>query len=132
MLNSDHITTTNQVASPRQPTTSTPRALSVLLVEDDVHFARMLKKFFEMNGHHPAVAHLGCEAMRLEARQFQLALVDIDLPDTTGFKVVAQALAHNQLQGTKIIFCSGDPSEERVAMADQFPGSRFLPKPLKI
>jgi DNA-binding response OmpR family regulator len=34
------------------------------------------------------------------------------------------------LQNTKIIFCSA--SDNRVAMARQFPGSVFLPKPFEM
>jgi len=117
----------------KQPAPAIPRALRILLLDDDIHFAKALKQFFERMGHHPAVAHRGCEAMRLlEDQRFHVALVDIDLPDTTGFKVMADALVQGKLRGTKIIFCSGDGSEERVAMAGEFPGSRFLPKPFDL
>jgi DNA-binding response OmpR family regulator len=122
-----------EAASPKELTAEIPDALRVLVLEDNVNLAGMLKRFFTSKGHHSAVAHLGGEALRLlEAQQFHLALVDIDLPDTTGFEVVAKALAQGRLQGTKIIFCSGDPSAERMAMAGQFLGSVFLPKPYEI
>jgi DNA-binding response OmpR family regulator len=119
--------------SSKELTAEIPQTLRVLLLEDNVQLAGMLKRFFTRKGHHPVMAHLGGEALRLlEAQQFHLALVDIDLPDTTGFEVVAKALTQGKLQETKIIFCSGDPSPERVAMAGQFPRSVFLPKPYEI
>ena len=122
-----------EAPSPKELTREIPQPLRVLVLEDNVQLAGMLKRFFTRKGHQPAVAHLGGEALRLlEGQQFNLALVDIDLPDTTGFEVVTQALAQGKLQGTKIIFCSGDPSAERVAMAGQFPRSVFLPKPYEI
>ena len=110
-----------------------PPMLQVLLLEDNVELAELLRLVFEMWGFQPTVAHLGREASRLlEEQEFHLALVDIDLPDTTGFEVVAGALARGWLQNTKIIFLSGDPSDDRVAMARQFPGSIFVPKPFEM
>ena len=98
-----------------------------------MELAELLRLVFEMWGFQPAVAHLGCEASRLlEEQEFRLALVDIDLPDTTGFEVVAGALAQGSLQNTKIIFFSGDPSDGRMAIARQFPGSLFVPKPFEM
>jgi DNA-binding response OmpR family regulator len=112
---------------------ATAPVLRVLLLEDNVELAELLRLVFEMWGFQPTVAHLGREASRLlEEQEFRLALVDIDLPDTTGFEVVAGALAQGWLQNTKIIFFSGEPSDDRVAMARQFPGSVFVPKPFEM
>jgi DNA-binding response OmpR family regulator len=110
-----------------------PPMLQVLLLEDNVELAELLRLVFEMWGFQPTVAHLGREASRLlEEQEFHLALVDIDLPDTTGFEVVAGALARGWLQNTKIIFFSGEPTNNRVALARQFPGSVFVAKPFEM
>ena len=115
----------------RRSKTPTPPERRVLLLEDNVELAELLRLMFEMWGFQPTVANLGQKASRLlEEQQFHLALVDIDLPDTTGFEVVADASAQGWLQNTKIIFCSA--SDNRVAMARQFPGSVFLPKPFEM
>lgn len=107
--------------------------LRVLLLEDNVELAELLRLIFETWGFQPRVSHLGREASRLlEEQEFCLALVDIDLPDTNGFEVVAGALAQGRLQNTKIIFFSGEPSDDRVTMARQFPGSVFVPKPFEM
>src|ERR1700736_5305233 len=107
--------------------------LRVLLLEDNVELSELLRLIFETWGFQPRVAHLGREASRLlEEQEFCLALVDIDLPDTNGFEGVAGALARGQMQNTKIIFFSGEPSDDRVAMARQFPGSVFVPKPFEM
>jgi len=110
-----------------------PPMLQVLLLEDNVELAELLRLMFEMWGFQPTVAHLGREASRLlEEQEFRLALVDIDLPDTTGFEVVAGALARGWLRNTKIIFFSGEPTNNRVALARQFPGSVFVAKPFEM
>src|SRR5690349_4423587 len=115
-----------------ESTAATAPVLRVLLLEDNVELAELLRLIFETWGFQPTVAHLGQEASRLlEQQEFRLALVDIDLPDTTGFEVVSRALAEGLLQNTKIIFFSGSPSEERVAMPNSFPAVSSSPSRLK-
>jgi DNA-binding response OmpR family regulator len=124
---------TDQATTSKATNAATPPVLRVLLLEDNVELAELLRLVFEMWGFQPTVAHLGREASRLlEEQEFRLALVDIDLPDTTGFEVVAGALAQGWLQNTKIIFFSGEPSDDRMAMARQFPGSLFVSKPFEV
>ncbi|MGA2245533.1 MAG: response regulator [Verrucomicrobiota bacterium] len=102
----------------------------VLLLEDDVSLAGMLKIYLGREGFQVTAVHLGQEALRLlRVQQFRLAMVDIDLPDTTGFQVMNQANENGWLGSTKIIFCSGNTSEERLAMASQFRNSIFVEKP---
>ena len=125
--------TPQRLPNAKESGAATAPVLRVLLLEDNVELAELLRLIFEMWGFQPTVAHLGREASRLlEEQEFRLALVDIDLPDTTGFEVVAGALAQGWLQNTKIIFVSGEPSDGRVAMARQFPGSVFVPKPFEM
>jgi DNA-binding response OmpR family regulator len=124
---------TDQASNSKAPEAATPPRLRVLLLEDNVELAELLCLIFETWGFQPTVAHLGREASRLlEEQEFRLALVDIDLPDTTGFEVVFRALAEGWLENTKIIFFSGEPSDDRVAMAKQFTGSVFVPKPFEM
>ena len=117
----------------KESKTATLPMRRALLLEDNVELAELLRLMFEMWGFQPMVANLGREASRLLAeQQFHLALVDIDLPDMTGFEVVAGALSQGRLQKTKLIFFSGYPSDDRAAMARQFPGSVFVPKPFEM
>jgi len=114
----------------RELPTAAPQVLRVLVLDDNVDLAELLRSAFEMHGHQVEVAHCGHEALRLLAGQpFHLAMVDIDLPDISGFQVVAQAIAQGTLGNTKVLFCSGHHSHERTAKSGQFPGSRFLCKP---
>ncbi|HSS96376.1 MAG TPA: response regulator [Terriglobales bacterium] len=124
---------TDEATDAKESRAVTPPVLRVLLLEDNVELAELLRLMFEMWGFQPTMAHLGREASRLlKGPEFHLALVDVDLPDTTGFEVVAGALAQGLLQNTKIIFFSGGPSDDRVAMARQFPGSIFVSKPFEM
>ena len=138
-MNSNNMSTcllppsTDQASNSKAVNGAIPPRLRVLLLEDDEELAELLSSIFEAWGFQPTVARLGRQASRLlEEQEFRLALVDIGLPDTTGFDIVFRALAQDQLKNTKIIFVSGDPSEHRAAMARRFPGSVFVPKPFQM
>jgi CheY-like chemotaxis protein len=119
--------TTGQTA---QPSSASCR---VLLLDDNVSLACMMKRHFEIEGFHVTMAHLGYEALRLLGEQrFHLAIVDIDLPDITGFDVMIMADERGLLDNLKIVFCSGDPSAQRVEMATRFKDSVFLGKPFPL
>lgn len=124
---------TDQAFNSRAVNGAIPPRLRVFLLEDDEELAELLSLIFETWGFIPTVARLGREGSRLlEEQEFRLALVDIGLPDTNGLDVVFRALAQGRLQKTKIIFLSGEPSDDRVAMARRFPGSVFVPKPFRM
>jgi DNA-binding response OmpR family regulator len=79
------------------------------------------------------VAHDGATAIELlGSRAFHVALVDIDLPDISGFEVVARARAAGCAHDTRILFCTGGCAEERLPLALQFWNSRFLGKPFAV
>ena len=68
----------------------------------------------------------------LSLRAFDMALVDIELPDTTGFEVMAIARASGWLHNSRIVFCTGNRSEEYRQRAARFDGSSFLWKPFAL
>jgi len=123
----------DQASNSKAAKAATPPRLRVLLLEDNVQLAELLSLIFETWQFQPTVAHSGWEGSRLlDEQEFRLALVDIGLPDATGFDVVAGALARGRMLNTKIIFVSGLPSGDWVATARQFPGSVFVPKPFEM
>lgn len=59
--------------------------LKILIVDDDVDFADGLMEIFELEGHHPVMAHSGKQAIAsARADRYDAALVDIGLPDMNG------------------------------------------------
>lgn len=59
--------------------------LRILIVDDDRDFADGLMEVFELDGHDPAMAHNGREAISMaENESFDVALIDIGLPDMNG------------------------------------------------
>jgi len=61
------------------------KAHDILVVDDDEDFADGLMEVLELDGHRPSRARSGREAIdALETGSFDVALVDIGLPDMNG------------------------------------------------
>lgn len=91
-------------------------AYSVLVVEDDPELQRALKFLLTMEKFAPRVASNRAEI--LEALQGQplpdVALLDVGLPDTSGFDVLARMRAHPQLKSIPAIMLTGKAQREDV------------------
>jgi len=121
-----------QCCSPPSPLADAapPKPIRILVLEDMVELAELVSEYLMLQGFAVEVAHDGAAALQLlGSRAFNVALVDIDLPDFSGFEVVARARAAGCMRDTRIIFCTGGCPEERLPLALQFWGSSFLSKP---
>lgn len=104
-----------------------------LVVEDMAELADLLVQCLEALEIEVEVAATGEAALLLLSRgSFDVALVDIELPDTTGFEVMAIARESGWLRNTHIVFCTGSRSEEYRQRAARFSGSSFLWKPFTL
>jgi CheY-like chemotaxis protein len=104
-----------------------------LVVEDMAELADLLVQGLQALEIEVEVASTGGEALQLLSRRsFDVALVDIELPDTTGFEVMALAQASGWLRNTRIVFCTGSGSEEYRQRAARLSGSSFLWKPFTL
>jgi CheY-like chemotaxis protein len=66
------------------------RGLRILVAEDNVVNQRLTEHLLRAGGHHVAVADNGREALELlEKQTFDLALVDVQMPEMDGFQLTA-------------------------------------------
>jgi two-component system, NtrC family, response regulator HydG len=64
---------------------------SVLLVEDDLTFSRILEGFLQKNGYQVTTHHSGKDGLKtFLTRHFDLVLLDYRLPDTTGMDMLVE------------------------------------------
>src|SRR5688500_11332844 len=72
-----------------------PDSAQVLIIEDDPRLVEVLADCLQREGIESAHTGRGLEAVGLIANaKFDLVLLDLGLPDTGGFEVLAQIKAH--------------------------------------
>jgi len=102
---------------------------SVLIVDDERDITSFLGAFFERNGHQVLKAHTGEEAVSLiKQRRPDLVLLDLRLPDISGFEVLERVKEENPV--TIMITGHGDVSLAVRAM--QAGAESFLTKPIEL
>ncbi len=103
---------------------------TILVVDDDKSILRTFTRILQKSGYEIDVAETGKEAMeKAESRQFDLALVDIRLPDMDGTDLLAKL--KKELQHTVKIMITGFPSLETGVKALDEGADAYLVKPVK-
>jgi DNA-binding response OmpR family regulator len=103
---------------------------TILVVDDDKSILRTFTRILQKSGYEIDVAETGREAMdKAENQHYDLALVDIRLPDMDGTDLLAKL--KRQLQNTVKIMITGFPSLETGVKALDEGADAYLVKPVK-
>ena len=103
---------------------------TILVVDDDKSILRTFTRILQKCGYEIETAETGKEAMaKAENRHYDLALVDIRLPDMDGTDLLAKL--KKQLQNTVKIMITGFPSLETGVKALDEGADAYLVKPVK-
>lgn len=101
-----------------------------MIVEDDLPIAMMMVSLLTRADCETEVATTGKKAMQFaEEENFDLITMDVDLPDTTGFKVCSRLKETPRLRDTPIVFVSGRPHEEDRRRAFELGAADYITKP---
>lgn len=69
---------------------------SILLVEDDLTFSRILEGFLTKHGYHVSVVNKGREGLKaFQSRAFDMVILDYRLPDITGMDILFEIKKEN-------------------------------------
>ena len=119
---SSHETTPTKVMS--RPN----KSLRILLVEDHVDTRRTLSRLLTHFGHQISEAECTQQALEImEAKEFDVVLSDIGLPDGTGYEVIAQAKRKRPVMGVAL---TGFGTEEDVRRGREAGFDFHLTKPV--
>jgi len=105
----------------------------ILVVDDEKVVRHFTRTALVRNGYKVFVAESGNEAIEIFNQKefnFSLALIDVGLPDKTGFEVAQEFQFRNP--AVKIILSSGYGDDEMRKLVVQDKQFRFLAKPYSI
>ena len=109
---------------------------SILMIDDDVRLAAMIEAYLRANQLDVTHAADGAAGLRhLQARAFDLVLLDLMLPDTDGLDLFRKLTAQPSLQGVPVIMLTarGDPTDKVVGLeigAEDYIAKPFEPREL--
>lgn len=104
----------------------------ILVVDDDVNAADSLASLLQSAGYGDArVAYTGATALAL-AVEFvpTILLVDLDLPDMSGYDVARHLSQHPQLQNLRLIALTASSAHPGRELAREAGIERYLSKPV--
>jgi adenylate cyclase len=103
-----------------------------LLVADDNKVNRLLlSRSLELQGHRVASAENGRVALEMLRREpFDLLLLDMEMPEMTGFEVLEHLAADNALRDLPVIVTSSLEGVAHVARCIELGADDYLPKPV--
>jgi len=111
---------------------NTPPA-DILVVDDHPHNLELLRTVLEAEGHHVHVELDGPSALRVIDRMpFDIALVDVRMPDMSGYELCERLKANPRTRNMPIIFLSAlDDATDKVQAFDSG-GDDYIVKPFKV
>jgi DNA-binding response OmpR family regulator len=108
-------------------------AAKILVVEDEMPVAMMMVFLLHRAGCEVATATNAEQAVRLvQAADFDLITLDIDLPGGNGFEIFARLKKLPSWQNTPVVFVSGRPYEEDQQRATELGALDFISKPFDV
>ncbi|MGB8182726.1 MAG: ATP-binding protein, partial [Stellaceae bacterium] len=122
--------------APPSPSLTPPRpaqSLKVLVADDNAANCKILKKVLEMAGHQAVVVGDGEAALAaLERERFDLALLDINMPDVTGYEVAKlYRMSHVGEWRLPIVALTADVTSETERLCREAGMDAVLTKPME-
>jgi DNA-binding response OmpR family regulator len=107
-----------------------PLKSKVLVIDDQPETAELVAALLRRVGYQVSSAGTGVEGIALARKEeFDLVLLDIDLPDMTGFDLCAYLKQDFRYCRTPIVFVSGRPGEESRRRCFELGAADFIAKP---
>ncbi|MFK7751846.1 MAG: adenylate/guanylate cyclase domain-containing protein [Sedimentitalea sp.] len=106
-------------------------AAHILIVDDNRVNRLLLSRSVELLGYRASVAENGKIAMSLlRSEQFDLALLDIEMPEMDGFEVLEAIKIDASLRGLPVIVTSSVEGIDSIVRCVELGAEDYLPKPV--
>ena len=107
---------------------STPKKPLIVIVEDDKDLATLIAAQLDLAGMQTQICHEGSHVERFLKDNFaNLLLLDIHLPDNTGFRLMDELRKGGDT--TPVIFLTGENAEVQKVKALEMGGDDYITKP---
>jgi two-component system OmpR family response regulator len=104
---------------------------TILVVDDDIDLQRLIRSYFKMEGFLARAAHGRNEimaALRMPPPP-DLILLDVQMPDTNGFDVLARMRQHPVLKNMPVVMLTAEATRESVLRGLQGGADGYITKP---
>jgi DNA-binding response OmpR family regulator len=102
--------------------------MEILVVEDEVHLAKHISRAITEAGHEPSIVHDGETALgEVEAKQYDLIVLDVMLPGIDGFEVLRRLRAGKMHTRVLILTARGEVSDRVTGL--RLGADDYLAKP---
>jgi DNA-binding NtrC family response regulator len=100
----------------------------ILVIDDELTVCRSCQKILDADGYDVSIALSGSEGLeRFRKKDFDLAIVDLKMPDIDGMEVV-EAIKREQ-RGTEVIIMTGYSTVASAVQGMKLGAADYLPKP---
>lgn len=90
--------------------------MKVLLIDDNIDTASMLSKFLGLKGHECHTSNDGRNGLSLiNSTNFDVVLLDLAMPEFTGFDVIEQLFQSGRIKENKVIVFTASSLKEKDA-----------------
>jgi CheY-like chemotaxis protein len=123
--------TTTTVSTSQTPSPGLPSSLRILIVDDNQDAANMLAMQLEMEGHMVSVEFGAHAALaRAQREHHDIALLDIGLPEMSGYELAVRLRAQPENAGLKLVAITGYGQEEDRRRSQEAGFAHHLMKPV--
>lgn len=99
----------------------------VLLIDDDLSLGQLLQEYLEIEGFELETAHNGVTGIQKSERNFDLILLDVMMPDISGFDVLKQIRHKGNKTPILMLTAKGDEMDRVLGL--ELGADDYLPKP---
>lgn len=132
-LNSSILSKTSSGMIKKEPFASKYKWHKVLIIDDNPMNTEILKETLEQIGQSSVVAYSGKQALDLvEKEKFDLILLDVMMPEMSGFDVIKKLKARPSTADIPVIFVSALDQTDDIVKGFNLGSYEYITKPFKI